>query len=319
MCFCTMMAPCKLQTVNITNPHVAWLDTQRNIGCYKLSGSQLSSFLLVPSYFEPMVSTHVKDEISKIMQSKQGYILQWNEIKKVLIDNSLAYTSQLEPGLLLVHPQNRGGTGINAWSMHAKGAIICQSGADLNLLMGSVCFELSLDPEKKKEQVAFNKAMCDISQGMMAEPSGMERYLSVSKGHTSQFCKAINHCAKTTQTSLASGNGCLGPHLLQRDADLKTMCAKGWEWLIITSQVEEAFPGLPQLVENACNSTNAAFESQSEVQLMHACIAHVKSMGGPINYEELAASLCQAGPVTGYASAVGKFVQLYGGMVSHVT
>ena len=266
-----------------------------------------------------MVSTCVKDEISRIMQSKQGYILQWNEIKKVLMENSLAYTSQLDPGLLLVHPQNKGGTGINAWSMHAKGAIICQSGADLNLLMGSVCFELSLDPEKKKAQVAFNKAMSDISQGMMAEPSGQERYLSVSKGHTSQFCKAINHCAKTPQTSLAAGNGCLGPHLLQRDIGLKTMCTKGWEWLVITSQVEEVFPGLPQLVENACNSTNAAFESQSEVQLMHTCIAHVTSMGAPTNYEELAASLCQAGPLTGYSNAVGKFVQLYGGKLSNWT
>ena len=197
-----------------------------------------------------MVPTCVKDEISRIMQSKQGYILQWNEIKKVFMENSLAYTSQLDPGLLLVHPQNRGGTGINAWSMHAKGAIICQSGADLNLLMGSVCFELSLDPEKKKAQVAFNKAMSDISQGMMAEPSGQERYLSVSKGHTSQFCKAINHCAKT---------------------------------------------------------------------LMHACIAHVTSMGAPTNYEELAASLCQAGPLTGYSNAVGKFVQLYGGKLSNWT
>ena len=29
---------------------------------------------------------------------------------------------------------------------------------------------------------------------------------------------------------------------------------------------------------------------------MHACIAHVTSMGAPTNYEELAASLCQAGP-----------------------
>ena len=95
-------------------------------------------------------------------------------------------------------PQNRGGTGINAWSMHAKGAIICQSGADLNLLMGSVCFELSLDPEKKKAQVAFNKAMSDISQGMMAEPSGQERYLSVSKGHTSQFCKSHQSLCQNT-------------------------------------------------------------------------------------------------------------------------
>ena len=111
----------------------------------------------------------------------------------------------------------------------------------------------------------------------------------------------------------------MGPHLLQRDIGLKTMCTKGWEWLVITSQVEEVFPGLPQLVENACNSTNAAFESQSEVQLMHACIAHVTSMGAPTNYEELAASLCQAGPLTGYSNAVGKFVQLYGGKLSNWT
>ena len=87
-----------------------------------------------------MVSEVVKGEVSKIMQPKQGSILQWVQIQKVLMENSLAYTSQLQPGLLLVHPQNRGGTGINAWSMHAKGSMICQSGADVTLLGGQFMF-----------------------------------------------------------------------------------------------------------------------------------------------------------------------------------
>ena len=263
-----------------------------------------------------MVSEVVKGEVSKIMQSKQGSILQWVQIQKVLMENSLAYTSQLQPGLLLVHPQNRGGTGINAWSTHAKGSMICQSGADVTLLGGSVCFEMSLDPEKKKKQVDFNKGMADISEGLMAAPTGQERYLSVSKGHTSQFCKAINIGCKTSQPSLAAGNGCLGPHLLQRDEGLETMCSSGWSWVIIQSQVEEAFPLLPQLIEAALNSTNAAFETQDEIQLMSAICSHVISLGHPtVNYESLATQMCHHGPMVSYAASVGKFVQLFGGMV----
>ena len=233
--------------------------------------------------------------------------------KEALLDAGLAYEQELGPEHSLVHPQNRGGTGINAFNCHSKGAVICSTGADLSQLAGSVAFETN--PKTKQKQVSFTASLAKESDGLLANPTGMERFLTVSKGHTSQFCKAIKFNCRTPQASLAGGDGCLGNHLLARDSALATMVNKGWKWTIILACVEETFPQLPSLVESACNSSNATYEAQNEVQLMSAIIAHNISLkqGDKIDFVKVASDLCHGGPLKSYAGAVGRYVQLLAG------
>ena len=260
-----------------------------------------------------MVSQEIKSEIEKVLNSKCGMMVQWKGIEKILLDAGLAYEQELGPKHFLVHPQNRGGTGINAFNCHSKGAVICSTGADLSQLAGSVAFETN--PKTKQKQVSFTASLAKESDGLLANPTGMERFLTVSKGHTSQFCKAIKFNCRTPQASLAGGDGCLGNHLLARDSALATMVNKGWKWTIILACVEETFPQLPSLVESACNSSNATYEAQNEVQLMSAIIAHNISLkqGDKIDFVKVASDLCHGGPLKSYAGAVGRYVQLLAG------
>ena len=265
-----------------------------------------------------MVTPEVKAEIQRILANKDaGLMLQWKEVEKILIKNGLAYTQVLKPELFLVHPSNRGGTGINTFSMHAKGSTICGSGADLSQLQGSVAFELGTT--NKQSQIAFTASLAKQSEGMMASPSGSERYLTVAKGHTTQFCKAIKYACKTNQSSLAGPNGCLGSHLLSKDASLKKMVEEGWEWTIILACVEDEFPSLPSLIENACNASNSTFEAQNEIQLMSAILTNLKNNPrSEVDYAAVALECCHAGPMKSYAMAIGKYVQQCGGHVFHV-
>ena len=93
------------------------------------------------------------------------------------------------------------------------------------------------------------------------------------------------------------------------------MVNRGWKWTIILACVEEAFPQLPSLVESACNSSNATYEAQNEVQLMAAIIAHNISLkqGDKIDFVKVAIDLCHGGPLKAYAGAVGKYIQQFAG------
>ena len=69
---------------------------------------------------------------------------------------------------------------------------------------------------------------------------------------------------------------------------------------------------MPTLVESAGNSSNSVYEMQNEVQLMAAISLAYQQHGGKTDWPKLAEAHCLGGPLQSYATAVGKFVQMYG-------
>ena len=98
------------------------------------------------------------------------------------------------------------------------------------------------------------------------------------------------------------------------------MVERGWAWTIILASVESTWPSLPGLIEAACNSTSATYEGQNEIQLMAAILPHVKMQGAGVKHDfpALALDLCHGGTTKSYATAIGIFVQAYGGHWHHV-
>ena len=144
------------------------------------------------------ISLEVCGKVNEVLSSSMGVMSQWSEIQQILLDSGLAYQQKCTPDLFLCHPLNRGGTGINPFSMHRKGSTIIAAGADMQQLGGSVAIEISTDDGARKSQIEFNKKMVVDSENLMAMPTGKERYLTCAKGHTTQFCKAIVACCKTS-------------------------------------------------------------------------------------------------------------------------
>lgn len=260
-----------------------------------------------------MVPATVVQQVDEILNGHEGIMVKWNKIEEILLANGLAYQLVCKPELFLVHPLNRGGTGINPYSMHKKGGVICAAGANLDQLGNAIAFELSKDEATRQSQIEFNTKMVTDAGGMMAPLNGKVRYLTCSKGHTVQFCRAVQSNCKTSQSSLAGADGCLGSHLL-KDRQLQHMIEKGWAWTIIVDSVEKQWPKLPSLVESAGNSSNATYEVQNQVELMMAIIQSITPGAKDLDYAKAATQLCLGGPVQAYADRVGKFVQLYGGL-----
>ena len=240
-------------------------------------------------------------------------MVKWQNIQRVLLESGYAYRQEVAPEHFAAHPLNRGGTGVNGCNMHAKGSMIFSTGADIAQLGGATAFEVNTS--RKKDQIEFTMNLATQSGGLIAKPSGMERFMTVSKSHTTQFCKAIKANCMTPQASLAGGDGCLGSHLSVKDEALSTMVNIGWEWAIIQACVEGEFPTLRSLVESARNASNATYEPQNEIQLMAAIIGHIAKMkaGEAVDYPAVANQLCHGGNVKGYSTSIGKWVQQFAG------
>ena len=83
--------------------------------------------------------------------------------------------------------------------------------------------------------------------------------MSTDASHTTAFCKAAKHGCVRHEDSI------MGPSSFK--GDFVTMCNIGWEWLIISRDVEMAFPQLPELFQRGLNSKHAAVTRASEIEV----------------------------------------------------
>ena len=169
-------------------------------------------------------------------------------------------------------------------------------------------FELSHDETRREQQLRFNEQMVQQAAGLLA-PTGGARYLTVSTGHTSQFVKAILAGCKTCQESLKDSNGCLNRQSLSKDAQLKKMLDEGWGWLVVSSFAEMAFPSLPSLAEKALNSSNHAFQSQMELEVLLHIWELCKGLQDPDMDSCMGGS--SSWPFKKYSSLLAKWVANY--------
>eukprot|EP00435_Cladocopium_sp_Y103_P057254 s392_g19.t1 len=255
----------------------------------------------------------LKDALQKALDDgSKGLLGKWKNVLDVLLANNVAFHAKLSPNSLLVHPQNRGGSGVQPFHMHQKGSKIVETGAAMDLLIGSVCFEMHPNDGKRKEQLEFNQKLIAASSDLMSPILGGERYLTASSTHTSQFCRALAHGCKTPEPSLKDSNGNLSLEMLGKDAVLKEMATVGWNWVVIPWYVEEAFPKLPAMIADALTSVNGIFEAQGELELA-LTIANAAKVGTTFDWDKMASQCCISPQVAGYAKCIGKLVKNLGG------
>ena len=138
-----------------------------------------------------MLPHNVVEAVETVLKSQDGVMKKCRQIQEILLGSKLAYQQIFPPCLFMVHPLDRGGTGVNPFACHRKGGAIVAAGADLQQLSGAVAFELSSHKATRKKQFQFNIDQAASSQGMLPHPNGQERFLTCSKSHTVLFCKPL--------------------------------------------------------------------------------------------------------------------------------
>ena len=210
----------------------------------------------------------MKDKVDALLADDEiGPLAKVQKLRATLLDAGVAYTTTCPCTNFIVHPQNRGTTGVQPYNMHRKGAAILRAGADMSLLTNSLAMEVSSHAAKRAEQMSFNEKLVSSANGLMSPLSGTERFMTLSSSHTCQFIKSLIAGCKTNQKKVGDSTGHLSLHMWRHDSQLQTMAQQGWEWVVLPSYLEDAYPMLAALMQSSLNLANEVFECQSELEL----------------------------------------------------
>ena len=189
-----------------------------------------------------MLQPAVKANVEKILSDQSMEDLaKWKAMSQYLLDEKILYKMQLKPDALLVHPQNRGGMGLQVFSMHAKGKRILQCGRGLQLLSSSTCIELHPDPVKRDKQIAFSMGLHQSHPTFVAPVLGHGRYMSLSSTHVSQLFKATPAGRSSPETDLVDSKTGKTSIALVSDAQFLKGIHEGWTWTVIPFFLEAAW------------------------------------------------------------------------------
>ena len=257
-------------------------------------------------------------EIQAIIDGKGGSLTKWNKLFKRLMQSNIPYRIRLAIWDILVHPENRGGLGLNAFNVHQTMATVKSIGADPAAVHMATCFEMAPDGAERKAQVAFNQNLIGGANGLLAPLSGRERVCSVACSHFTAGCRASEHSCHTPEGSLKDVNGRINLiQLCEDDLDLKDLITRGWDWWVLPYICQKIWPKLPDLAQDALNAEHATFSMASELQVMVSAAnrASLDNQHGmepewkKINDEVTASQP----PCVAYLDVIVQFVKLYAG------
>jgi hypothetical protein len=227
----------------------------------------------------------------------------------------ISYEQPLHSDVMLCHRKNRGGLGINAHNCHKLAWEIYRIGGDTSMLNNALCFELA--PEDKVAALDFNRKLSELSNGMIAPPSGSERFESVGASHSTGWARAVNYGCVTDIPSLQDGTGHLDKAALLRDPEMAKMLNTGWAWTIIPAGAAKEFPELPDMLQRSLNSSNTVSSDETELEVAVSIAEYASQMergGEDVNWAKAVEAATAGDPAcAGYASVIADLVRKCGG------
>jgi len=238
---------------------------------------------------------------------------------KILDEHGMTYVlPQLHSKYFLVHKGNRGGLLLSPHNCHKNAEGIRASGADLALLNNAYCMELPDNGVLRAEHLAKNQALIDRAGGLVPAINGLERFISLGCGHTSQFCKLAAAGGETPRAKLQiQGSKKISLEYLCNDKNFETMIKVGWDWRVVKGCVDERFPKFATIAQRALNTRNHVSSVIGELEV---CMTLSETANDPGfksvgEWKELAVenivSLCA--PCAHYASTLLDYVVEFGG------
>ena len=257
--------------------------------------------------------------MDSVLASDLGTLTKWNKAQSLLVEAQIAYDTTCKWSEMWVHPKNRAGLGLNPHNAHKNFAGIVNSGADKDYLSKATAFEMKPRGSAGRDaQSQFNFALIESAKGLLAEPTGAERLLTVSCSHFSAACRAAIANCITSEPSIADPDGRLNVMQICKDNPvLRDILDNGIVFKVFPYQVEERWPSLPDLAQAALNVTHATISEASELQ----CMATAAQLAGGMRDADGAvpwaaveeAVRAEMPPCREYVSKLVDYVRLYGG------
>jgi len=250
------------------------------------------------------------EQVQKLLELGQEHVAQaWALMEDLLVKESRAYYTKVPPEMVLVHPENRGGQGCNPRQVLTLGEHILQQGASLQEAQKSIVVELAHNKLIKDQQIAFNMALVENSQGLMPSVNGKERFLAIAGTHTVMFCKAIAQKLHITP-QLAS--------TISKDLVFQDML-HGYQFLVITEGIVNQYPGIIGLASQARNSASNISKSVTELELAMRMSSFISGSANAntLTKEQIdkivERSTADSPTCKSYAGIIMQYIMAYGG------
>ena len=174
------------------------------------------------------VSDHVVKAYHDLQKSGLEPMARLQKAVAMFTKENLAWQATVCPHEVLIHPDNRGGTMLNAFDVHQKGHQLHRIGVNPDLLHGQpMAFTMSPNAAKGLEQKQANQALVAASNGMLAPVTGQERYLSVASSHFVAWCRAVLASCNTTEGEVLSMDAILAGKGQGQDDPFRVLCLMG--------------------------------------------------------------------------------------------
>ena len=162
-----------------------------------------------------------------------------------------------------------------------------------------------------QEQIAANAKVVKTSKGMLAPITGDERVLTLGTGHCAAFCKAGNAGCRTPLAYLQDAAGKINLAWLKMQPDYKVMLEDGWVFAVLPWQVEAAWPGAPDVLQRALNSTSDVHSSVTELE---GAVTIAEALESGETQEDAIAQAISGEPLwRAYADILAELCRRYGG------
>ncbi len=179
-----------------------------NLQAQRFTFDQLQApAFLEMKFTDSRITQQLVNTVQAIIDGPGGSLTKWKRVMAELHKVNIPYTQHLSIFEVMVHPENRGGLGLNTFNVHENLRTIKEIGADREAVHRATCFEMVPVGPDREAQIAFNNQLIERSSGQLAPLSGKERVCSVACSHFTAGCRAAEGACLTPESSLADSDG----------------------------------------------------------------------------------------------------------------
>ena len=235
-------------------------------------------------------------------------------LESLQTNNHVRYENDVCPDELLIHVDNRGGLGCNAFDVHRNLVMILAGGANPEKLRDATSIERAPYGKHREEQIKFNQEL-DMN-GYLAGVNGRERLCTLGCGHFGQAAKATRAGCRTPEPSLANTDGHLSLDQLSKSDHRYGELCKGYRHLVLPYDAQVAWPRLPMLIQKALNASNNVPTQQTEFETavsMSEFLQAAKGRGDMPSTKQLVDAVEGSSACKGYDDKIATMVCRFAG------
>ena len=200
-------------------------------------------------------------------ETKHGNLKAVKTLLQMLLLAGIAYKMTIQPDLIGVHPDNRGGYGINPHDVAALILAIFELGWD-DASASGLCVEVPAHAAATVNQ--FNQRLVDCAAGLLpAFSDGSIKFASLWGSHTNAALRCLYHGVKHSCAELTRDGFLCVDKLKSIDSQFANAVLNGLKsWIVIPWALLEKYPGLSSLISAAGNSVQGVAVAAHDFELM---------------------------------------------------